>query len=98
MFPLAIIRLVFIVLVLIVLAVVSSVASLGADFSKPFPPWRRAIVHLLRPLAKCVVWGLGYSVTVYGWENYLEALRRDVVRAHSSFELYKAMTRPTTQL
>lgn len=80
LFPLFIFRLVVVVMLLLLLALVSFVASLGADLSRPFPRWRRAIVHVLRPIAKLIVICMGVSVHLTGWENYRQALQKNLVR------------------
>jgi hypothetical protein len=81
LFPLAIVRAFLIVLVLIGFAALSAVAGAGADITKPFPTWRRVIVHISRPLGRLVVFLLGFWVRVKGWENYRQARKDNVVCA-----------------
>lgn len=80
LFPLFIIRLFVVVMLFLPLALVSFVASLGADLSRPFPRWRRAMVHVLRPITKLVAMCMGFSVHLTGWENYQQALQKNLVR------------------
>ena len=88
LFSLFIIRLFVVVMLFLPLVLVSFVASLGADLSRPFPRWRRALVHVLRPITKLIAMCMGFSVHLTGWENYQQALQKNLVRPLCAPALY----------
>jgi hypothetical protein len=81
-FPLVIIRSVLIVFTIVVFVFpVALIASAGADLSKPFAHWRRQTLLWIRPPLKLLLFFMGVSVNVTGWENYQDALKNDLVRS-----------------
>lgn len=98
LFPLFIMRLSIVLMLLLILALVSFVASLGADMTRPFPKWRRAIVHVLRPIAKLIVICMGVSVNLTGWEHYQQALQQNLVRLHRALRRKERMPCTITKI
>jgi hypothetical protein len=80
-FPLVIIRFVLVVLTFVLYVFpVAFIATLGADSTKPFSKWRRQTLLWIRPPLKVILFLMGVSVNVTGWDNYQDALENDLVR------------------
>ena len=42
------------------IATISYVCTIGHDEAKPLPPWRRALITPIQPLARIILWSLGF--------------------------------------